>query len=110
MALTTCGETNIPVARTSSTESSLNAAVFDSKMAEILKLVFERTSKGARTIGSSPDSVRLTMLLGMEVGETERVTVSLTVAFSVTEDCAFTPAGTKTPTAMSVSTRHLSIK
>jgi len=50
------------------------------------------------------------MLLGMEVGETERVTVSLTVAFSVTEDCAFIPAGTKIPTAMSVSTRHLSIK
>jgi hypothetical protein len=106
MALTTCGETNIPVARTSSTESSLNAAVFDSKMAEILKLVFERTSKGARTIGSSPDNMRLTVLLGAEVGETEMVTISLTVAFIITELCAFTPAGTKTPTAMSVS-RHL---
>jgi hypothetical protein len=50
------------------------------------------------------------MLLGVEVGEIERVTVSLTVAFSVTEDCAFTPAGTKTQTAMSVSKRHLIVR
>jgi len=76
-------------------------------MAEILKLVFERTSNGTRITCSAPDNVRFTMLLGVEVDETESVTVSLTVAFIVTELCAFTPAGTRTPKAMSVSKQHL---
>jgi len=76
-------------------------------MAEILKPVFERTSKGTRMM-SSPDNVTSTAFAPRLTtfrlpGWTERVTVSLTVAFIVTELWAITLAGTKTPTAMSVS-------
>jgi hypothetical protein len=92
-------------------ENSASSAVVDSTIPEMLKLQFERTSKGTRTTGDTgPDNVTRTVLPPMLMtlasigfGRTERLTVSLTVAVSVTEDCAFTPAGTKIPTAMSVS-------
>jgi hypothetical protein len=96
--LTTCGETKIPVVRASATDNSLNPAVSDTKVAEILKPLFERTSKGTRITGDSapvPDNVKRTVLPlvapsipalpSMELGKTERATVWLTVPRSITE-------------------------
>jgi hypothetical protein len=114
--LTLCGETSFPVARTSTTDNSLNTGVVDSKLAEILKPLFERTSKGTRITGEPVlDNVIRTVLpvlttsASIEFSGTERATVSLTWPVSVTELCAFTPAGTKIPTAMSVRKLDLSL-
>jgi len=90
--------------------------VDDSKLAEILKLLFERTSNGTRRIGaptSLPDNVRCTVLgpllttstfFSVKAGGTERVTVSLTVVVSVTDVCASTLADTTSINAISVKT------
>jgi len=61
----TAGETKDPVACTPTTDRSTSSAVFDSRAAEILKLVFERTIKGTRMTGDAapvPDNVIRTVL------------------------------------------------
>ncbi|HEU4769381.1 MAG TPA: hypothetical protein VFS77_18580 [Pyrinomonadaceae bacterium] len=121
-AVTALRETKVPLARTSATETSAMGAVAGSTLAEILKSVFERTSKGTRITPSSPpalDNVNRTalplwttlllMFSRLELGEIERATVSLTVAVNVAEPvCASTRAHTTSITASSVKTKcHL---
>jgi len=80
-------------------------------MAEILKLLFERNSKGKRMTGSSPDKVIRTVLtptfvistpLALKVGATESATVALTLPVNVAEFCAATLAEAINDTAKSV--------
>jgi len=90
------------------------STIAGSRLAEILKLVFERTSKGTRITGSFVSSIgkvnRTVLppllitctLLALEVGATESTTVSLTVALNVTALCAAIVAGTAHSTASSV--------
>jgi hypothetical protein len=83
-------------------------------LAVILKLVFERTSRGTRITGSFLSSTAKVIctvlpplfttctLFSLNVGATESVTVSLTLPVNVTELCAATLAGTTHNSASSV--------
>src|SRR5688500_6561015 len=92
-ALTTCGDTNVPVARTPTPHNSLTATVVESSPTETLKSLFGRTSKGtritcdSRLVLDNPKrtlfpllKTSLLMFSGLKLGAIERATVSLTVA------------------------------
>src|SRR4029078_12065247 len=90
------------------------AAVGDSKTAEVLNLVFERTSRGTRTSPSAPDTVSLTVLplfttstLPANESGTERATVALTLPCNVTRPgCACAITGITNSTAINVKRRR----
>jgi len=116
-SLRAAGETILPVARTSITDS-WSSWVVDSTVAEILKSLFERTIKGTRTTGESPlDKLIRTVLPvcttcnAVESGAIESATVLLTLPVNVTEPrfvCVSAVGGMRNTTPMSVRRQHFS--